>query len=712
MSSRSAAHDRLLTLLDAVCEERASAADFAEIERLVTASTEARWVYLTYIDLHGTLSWDACGGLSVTPGETFATPPIPRRVNIRPLAAILAIAACVVAIAVGMALWPGAPAVPMADNNLVPVNTDPGSDPPPTEIATATKKPVQLPLTANRNDPKVDTVRSTDPVVAQHDGMPTTPQPAPTTPNAIAARGSLDRVVANIDQLFAESWQRLEARPTATADNSEWVRRVYLDLIGRIPTVPEVEAFQADASPQKRQKLVDSLLDGGDYARNFAGVWSNLLIGRHPQQRVNRPAFDKFLRMSFAANRPWNTMVADIVSADGRTDQNGAANFLVAHLNNQAVPATAITARVFLGIQVQCAQCHNNPFNDMKQATFWELNSLFQQTDSIERWIRDPRTGRNDYAFTELINKSEGGPIYYETQNGLMKVAYPRYLGHDIDASSQTNRRSEFARIITDGEQPQPQLAAAFVNRLWAHFVGAGFTNPIDDMPIDTTDPHNPPSHPEVLQRLSGEFIASGYDVKHLIRVICASAPYQLSSHPTANSTNDDPATGDLPSFTRTYLKPMTAEQLYDSLVTATRAHESRVSDWEAAEDQRQKWMDQFVVSLENDENDEQDTLSGTYAQALMLMNGELIERALDLSPGTFLGELIRDKRSETDKIRRLCIAALSRQPTAKELAAMQKIVREAGVAKHRPGTPRGPGAGYQDLFWALLNANEFALVH
>ena len=202
--------------------------------------------------------------------------------------------------------------------------------------------------------------------------------------------------------------------------------------------------------------------------------------------------------------------------------------------------------------------------------------------------------------------------------------------------------------------------------------------------------------------------MASGYDVKHLIRLICASAPYQFSSHPTADSAHEDPVAGELPTFARAYLKPMTAEQLYDSLVTATRAHESRVSGWEAAEEQRQQWMDQFVVSLENDENDEQDTLTGTYAQALMLMNGDLMDRALDLSAGTFLGELLRDKRSENDRIRRLCVAALSRQPTAKELAAMQKIVRET---KARPGQPRH-ASGYQDLFWALLNSNEFALIH
>lgn len=703
MTTRPAAHEHLLTLLDAVCDERASEADFAEIERLVTTSADARWIYLTYIDLHGTLSWDACGGLSVMPSETFAASPVAPRTKAWMPGVLLVIAACVLAVTVGLTLWPGDLDVPLANHPPASTDDDQSPERSPQEIAASTKKPVKLPGSTIDGAAPVDPVRPSVPIIAKHDG-------GPTPPVAGLSRGSLERVVADVDQLFTESWQRLEARPTTVADNSEWVRRVYLDLVGRIPTVPEVEAFHADSSADKRRKLVDTLLDGGDYARNFAGVWSNLLIGRHPQQRVNRPAFDKFLRMSFAANRPWNTMVADIVSADGRTDQNGAANFLVAHLNNQAVPATAITARVFLGIQVQCAQCHNNPFNDMKQAAFWELNSLFQQTDSVERWIRDPRTGRNDYAFTELVNKSEGGPIYYETQQGLMKVAYPRFDGQDIDASPQTNRRSELARIMTEGEQPQ--LAAAFINRLWAHFLGAGFTNPIDDMPIDGAGSHNPPSHPEVLAQLSKEFIASGYDVKHLIRVICASAPYQLSSLPTVDSTHDDPANGEVPTFARAYLKPMTAEQLYDSLVTATRAHESRVSDWEAAEEQRQKWMDQFVVSLENDENDEQDTLSGTYAQALMLMNGELIERALDLSPGTFLGELIRDKRSETEKIRRLCVAALSRQPTAKELAAMQKMVREAGMVKNRTGTPRGPGAGYQDLFWALLNANEFALVH
>ncbi len=703
MTKRSADHEPLLTLLDAVCEARASAADFAEIERLVAASSEARWVYLTYIDLHGTLSWDAGGGMgTVTPAaETVPRTTADCRQRVWSPGVIVTLVGCVLAAIVGINFWPGAPNQPVVVNPTVPVDQQ---DSPPSHqgIAANSKKPIRLADNPGTTTPNGPGLHESEPVIAKHNGTPT---PQNTTPSTVMGKSSIDRAVAEIDQLFIDHWQHLEVKPTSKAEEAEWVRRVHLDLVGRIPTVPEVEAFLADNSPNKRGRLVDSLLDSGDYARHFAGVWSNLLIGRRPPERVNRPAFEKFLRMSFAANRPWNTMVAAIVAADGRTDQNGAANFLVAHVNNQAVPATAITARAFLGIQVQCAQCHNHPFNEMSQSTFWELNSLFKQTETVEHFQRNQQTGRNEYAFTELTNKAEGGPIFFEMRNNLMKVALPGFFGKEIDPGPETNRRLEMARIMTEGEQPQ--LAAAFINRVWAHFLGAGFTNPVDDLGT-----HNPPSHPDVLNRLSREFIASGYDVKHLIRLICASAPYQLSTHPTAGSASEDPMHGEVPTFARAYLKPMTAEQLYDSLVTATRAHESRVSGWEAAEIQRQQWMEQFVVSLENDENDEQDTLTGTYAQALMLMNGDLMDRALDLSPGTFLGELVRDKRSENDKIRRLCVAALSRQPTAREFQAMQKVVREGGLLKSRSGTPRNPGAGYQDLFWALLNANEFALVH
>lgn len=728
MTPRSANDERLLVLLDAVCDERASAADFAEIEALVNASSDARWLYLTYLDLHGTLHWDACGGLSagreparaeqqqgehhwelIGSGSVVAAPTFGTADTRKPIAVrrgtnkFLALAFVAAAVLISVACLTdgvfvlkqdqpnGGPQPLVADDPSAPRSTSPAA---PAAVLPETKKPVSLPLANGDVDPVVN------------EGPVAPPTAVVATPSSVLSNGALReaagassaRVVADLNRLFAASWRRLGTTPAARADDAEWVRRVYLDVVGRIPTVPEAEAFFESSAADKRDRLVAELLDGGEYARNFAGVFSKALVGRAPNERVNRPAFEKFLRMSFAANKPWNIVVADMVAADGRNDQNGATNFLVAHLNNQAVPATAITARVFLGVQVQCVQCHDHPSGDLKQAAFWELKSLFQQTETVEHRLRNATSGKLESSFTELVMRPEGGPTYYETRNGVMKVAYPRFSDREIDPGPQTNRRSELAKIMTEGEQPQ--LARAFVNRLWHHFLGAGFTNPVDDM-----GPHNPPSHPEVLELLTEEFIRSGYDVKLLVRQICASEPYQLGSRTAHNAVGNQPSAGDVPTFAHVYLKRMSPEQLYDSLVTATRAHLVGAADWEKAEEQRQRWMKSFVVSLENDENDEQDTLTGTYAQALTLMNGDLMARALDLSASTFLGGVVRSKGTENDKIRTLCLAALSRPPTPKELPAMRSVVR-------RGSSPRAPGAGYQDLFWALLNANEFALVH
>jgi hypothetical protein len=241
------------------------------------------------------------------------------------------------------------------------------------------------------------------------------------------------------------------------------------------------------------------------------------------------------------------------------------------------------------------------------------------------------------------------------------------------------------------------QLAKAFVNRTWERFFGFGFTRPIDDM-----GPHNLPSHPELLADLANEFRQSGYDVKQLARWICLSDAYQLSSRLTDGNRIDDPERGETPLFSRVYPRPMSVEQLYDSFLVATKAHQSGVADWTEAEAQRQEWLSQFIVSFGTEENDEANTFEGTVTQALTLMNGPLIDKALEPSPGTYLGEVLRQPGSETEKIEQLCLAALSRKPTSRELPAMQKLVRKS---------PTGV-EGYQDLFWALLNSNEFSATY
>src|SRR5262245_29201804 len=260
-----------------------------------------------------------------------------------------------------------------------------------------------------------------------------------------------------------------------------------------------VQKFVADKDKAKRAKLIDKLLDEDPgYVRNFTTIWTNNLIGRAPPPNnsgVKRGPLQKFLRDSFGKNRGWNEIIGDLLTAEGDNGKNGATNYLLSHLNDGAVPATAISARLFLGTQVQCTQCHNHPFNEWKQNAFWELNTFFRGTrrDAVRRY--NEKTGRMDVDHLVLAASDVGGGVFYERRNGVMEVAYPKYDGVEVSPEAGTNRRRELSRLILKGERTLP--SDAIVNRMWGHFFGYGFTKPVDDM-----GPHNPPSHPALLERL------------------------------------------------------------------------------------------------------------------------------------------------------------------------------------------------------------------
>ena len=700
-------------LLESLCEDRLTAKEAARLEQLVLSSPEARWTYLTYLDLHGTLYWDAAGAgspeaLSSEELPVYVAPPEPRATSpaaeVRKSGRRMPLMLSAVTICLCLAMW-GFWQLPTPEHPLTVVETK--VEPPFTDRLQSGSVRAKVPRSYG---PPIS-IASFEPAASKdqtsHDRASENASPSSEGAD-IASSGvplSSQAIVARINEDIGSRWTEIGVEPSPPADDAEWVRRVYLDLAGRVPTVGEAQSFLADKTAQKRESLVDTLLDDSAYARNFTTKWSNLLIGRSLNPLVNREAFAKFLRMSFAENRPWNQIVADLVSAEGSNAENGATNFLIAHLNNAATPATAVCSKLFLGRQLHCNQCHNNPFNESKQVDFWEMNSFFQQTTSVHRFRRDPQTGRELTAFTELVTRDSGGPTYFETRTGLMRVAYPRFDGQDVDPSSDTNRRAELARLMTTGEQPE--LAAAFVNRMWDHFFGTGFTRDLDDL-----GPHQPVSHPELLSALSEQFMRSGYDVKQLVRWICRSEPYQLSSRFSETNQQDDPARGDVPAFSRMYVKSMTAEQTYDSFLTATKAHQVGAVDWIQAEQNRQQWLRQFVVTYNTDENDEAMTFEGSIGNALSLMNGPLIEKALDLSAGSFLGEVVRQRSSETDKIRSLCLATLSRLPDPQELTSMKKMLRDAANRPELPGGMKNVAIAYQDLFWALLNSNEFASIH
>ncbi|MGE5192517.1 MAG: DUF1549 domain-containing protein [Deltaproteobacteria bacterium] len=524
----------------------------------------------------------------------------------------------------------------------------------------------------------------------------------PEQPFSTGYNGSYVELIKFINTQIRQGWIDNGIRPAEPADDSEWVRRVHLDIVGHIPDLETVQKFVADKDKAKRSKLIDRLLDEDPgYVRNFTTIWTNNLIGRgapRANSGVKRAPLQKFLRDSFGKNRGWNEIVSDLLTAEGDNSKNGATNYLLSHLNEGAVPATAISAKLFLGMQVQCTQCHNHPFNEWKQNAFWEFNSFFKQARAQPIRQYNEKTGRMDVVGSELVRSDFGGPIYFERRNGVMEVAFPKFNGTEVNPEPDTNRRQELAKIITAGSRTQ--MADAAVNRMWGHFFGYGFTKPVDDM-----GPHNPPSHPALLEHLSQEFVAANYDLRQLIRWICNSEAYNLSSRlnpKNPKTKQDNPAAGDMPLFSHLYLKSMTAEQLYDSLIVATNAHKSGTGNWEKAEETRQRWMQQFIQTFGTDENDESTSFDGTIPQALMMMNGDLIRNALSDAKGTLLYDVLNDKGGPTEKIKRLYQATLSRVPSPREIKTAERVMHSA----------TSPLEAFQDLYWALLNSNEFIMNH
>ncbi|HWB00596.1 MAG TPA: DUF1549 and DUF1553 domain-containing protein, partial [Pirellulales bacterium] len=519
-------------------------------------------------------------------------------------------------------------------------------------------------------------------------------------------------IVAFVNQQIRAGWESAGLQPSMAATENEWCRRVYLDVLGRVPTVGEVKRFLSHPAGTKKVILLNELLDSDehldDYAANWTTVWTNLLIGRPPQRvnrrdPTNREGMQQYLRRSFLENKPYDRMVYELISATGDTapgspNYNGATNFLINKLQENAIEATAKTAKFFLGLQVQCTQCHNHPFNDAKQEQFWSLNAFFRQTHSNVR-----REGRNiDYATLSNSDfRGEGSTpgdaeIYFELRNGTLQVAYPKFVdGTQLPTSGyvkDVDRRTELARLVVKSDY----LGRAIVNRMWGHFLGYGFTKPVDDF-----GPHNPPSHPELLDQLGREFTAHGHDLKRLIRWICLSEAYGLSSRMTEHNKVDDPSLGEKPKFSHFYLRQMQAEQLYESLLVIANEHK-KPGTYEEKEGRRADVLRQFTLTFGNADGEDATTFNGTIPQALMMMNSDVIQKTISTDKGSFLRRLAYGAK-ENEAVEALFMAALGRKPTSGDSAMAHSLVGSRG---------NNSLSGYQDLLWALINSNEFIFIH
>ena len=523
------------------------------------------------------------------------------------------------------------------------------------------------------------------------------------------------RQVVQIDSMIKEVWEAYGITPSRDATDEEWCRRVFLDVLGRIPSVDEVKQFQSDRSATKKQALVNRLLYDDAYteefARNFTTIWSNALIGRTGgnanNSMINRNGMLKYLRDSFARSKPFDQFAHELISATGSTTPgtegfNGATNFLIDKVNaEKGSQATASSSRIFLGLQVQCTQCHNHPFNDWKQKTYWEMNAFFRQSRAESQGMQSGTeivAELKDRNFKgENRNNLDEAEVYYELRNGLVAVAYPVFVdGTEIGRSGDVevvNRRDEFADLTVKS----PFFAKAIANRVWAHFMGYGFTSPVDDL-----GPHNIPTHPALLEFLAQEFRSSEHSFKQLVQWIVLSKPYSLSSRMNRSNKDDDPLLGESPKFSRFYLRQMQAEQLYESLLVTTGGGQ-RSQSWEEQERTKNQWLQQFNQAFGTDEGGEATNFNGSIPQVLMMFNSDMIKQATSVKEGSVVQRVMAMSTSAKEKISTLFLAGLGRKPNNNELALAKSLI----------SANKGDMAqGLRDLWWVILNTNEFILVH
>lgn len=550
--------------------------------------------------------------------------------------------------------------------------------------------------------------KKTQPVVVK----PTGPM---TLKMVIASKGTDVKEVSElIDKRLDEGWKANKITPSHFVDDNEFLRRASLDIIGRIAKPEEVATYFKDPPEKRRSMLIDRLLASEDYPRHWANMWTNWLLTRsgtfgrgkyHEQTAL-------WLEEQFASNKPVSDIVTKLLTAKGKNDENGAVNFVLAHVGEptpaarvseegqfEMVPLTSRIARIFLGTQIQCAQCHPHPFfNGMKQEMFWGINGFLRQVKMEGRpMMRRPMMGPPPTL--TLVDDTAVNPdanVFFELRSGKVKMWNAEFLpppgkdrGPRLDPSRKgVERREDLAKYVVEHDM----FAKAMVNRMWSLFYGRGFVNPVDDF-----NDNNQPSNPELLNELAARFKHYNYDVHKLIRWIAHSQAYHRSY--VANASNDKPEHEAL--FSRMVMKALSPEQLFESLMTATKAEATK--DAAAKKALRDRWLGDLVTNFGDDEGNEV-TFNGTIVQALMMMNGAEINKAIN-DKGTVELAIAKNKTPD-GVIRDLFIATLNRPPRPAELADIKKKMPLFKGAKD------SIKAGYEDLFWALLNSNEFLLNH
>jgi hypothetical protein len=510
------------------------------------------------------------------------------------------------------------------------------------------------------------------------------------------------------DHVFAKlKMLRLNASPLCI--DNEFIRRACLDLLGLLPTAEEARAFVADKRRDKRAKLIDALLERPEFAEFWALKWSDVL--RNEEKVLDRKgvqAYYQWIRQSLAENKPLDQFVRELVSARGSTYQNPPANFYRA--NRDAVTRAEATAQLFLGTRLQCAKCHNHPFDHWTQTDYYDWADNFARIDYkvLENNRRDG-LDKHEFVGEQIVYVARDGDV---TNPRTGKPATPRFLGEVESATHppqpktrnsepETDRLASLSRWLT----AQPNFARSQVNWVWFHLLGRGVVDPIDDF-----RPTNPPSHPALLDELTRDFAKHKFDVRHLIRLIMTSRTYQLSSEPAGDNADD------AINFSHALPRRLSAEQLLDTqhqvlgvpakfsgypagLRAAQLPGGSPVRRNEVRMAGSEKFLAMFgkparLLACECERSSET-----TLGQTFQLISSPEIN-ALLTDKENRLTALLSSGQSNAGMVDELYWTALSRPPTARESATAVKLLDESTDKR----------AVLEDIAWALLNAKEFVL--
>ena len=498
-----------------------------------------------------------------------------------------------------------------------------------------------------------------------------------------------------IDDLIFKKLRTLRMNPSDLCSDAVFLRRATLDLLGLVPDAEMARAFAADTSPDKRAQLVDRLLQREEFADFWALKWADLLKIEERQLDTNgMRVFHGWIRESIAKNKPLDVFAREILAGRGSTYQNPEANWWRA--NRDPVTRAENTARVFLGTQINCAQCHNHPFERWTQDDYYGWTALFARLDyKIIENKKGDKNDRKEFKGDQIVEIKTTAPVL-NARTG--KPAAAKFLGDR--APKITSDRDELLDLA-EWLPHVPQFARMQVNRVWFQLMGRGIVDPVDDFRAS-----NPPVNPELLDRLAQEFAQNGYDLRRLIRTIMASRVYQLSSKPNATNADDEI------NFSHEPIRRLGAEQLLDSM-SAVLGAPLDIPDWPGAKrvaqvpEGRKHYrplkddLDRFELAFGKPPrlvaSDCERSNEPTVVQAFQLVSGRIVQQLLT-SRDNRIGSLLATTRPDAEIISELYVAALSREPSAAELE---------GAKKHLASKKDRRGA-LEDIAWALLNAKEF----